>query len=197
MLYYLNMANGKKPAEEVIDQIPKEEKEDLNEEKTLFEWDGLERAFKKRDRDFWITVVSILVLVSVILIFIKEFFLIVAICSAIFLYYILSTVPPQKVKNKITNRGLYFGDARYEWDVLKRFWFGNSLNSEMIFFETNLKLPRQISLVINPQDQEKIKQIVVKRIPLLESSPTFVDKLTKWSINHLPLENREKETEKN
>jgi hypothetical protein len=32
-----------------------------------------ERSYKKRDRDFWITAISILVLVSVILIFIKEF----------------------------------------------------------------------------------------------------------------------------
>lgn len=194
MLYHLNMADVEKTKEKISDSIPTPEKEeDLNEEKTLFEWDGLERAFKTRDRDFWVTVISILVLVSVILIFIKEFFLIVALFSAIFLYYVLSTVPPEKVKNKITNRGIYFGDAKYDWPVLRRFWFQKSLNSQMVLFETNLKLPRQIGLVINPSDQDKIKEIVVKKIPLLQSSPTFIDKLTKWFLVRLPLENREKE----
>lgn len=180
-------------SKEKITKPASEKPEDLNEEKTLFEWEGLERAFKTRDRDFWVTVVSILILVSVILIFIKEFFLIVALFSAIFLYYVLSTVPPAKIKNKITNRGIHFGEAKYEWSALRRFWFQKSLNSDMVLFETNLKIPRQIGLVINPDDQEKIKEIVVKKIPLLESSLTFVDKLTKWFLIRLPLENREKE----
>ena len=47
--------------------------DDLKEERVLFEWMAPERAFQRRDRDFWITAIAILVLVAVILIFIKEF----------------------------------------------------------------------------------------------------------------------------
>jgi len=50
-----------------------------------------------------------------------------------------------------------------------------------------------VSLVIDPKDQEKIKEIVIKRIPMLESSPTFVDKLTKWFADRLPLEDRKED----
>ena len=152
----------------------------------------MERSYQERDRDFWVTAIALLVLVSVILFFIKEFFLIIALGSVLFLYYVLSTVPPSKVKNKLTNRGIYFGESRYEWGWLERFWFGKSLSSKMVHFETKLRFPRQISLVINPEDEEKIKAIAVKRIPLLESSPTFVDKVTKWFGERLPLENRSK-----
>lgn len=165
---------------------------DTNEEKSLFEWEAPERSFKKRDKDFWITAIAILVLFSVILIFIKEFFLVGALMSVLFVYYVLSTVPPQKIKNKITNRGVYFGETKYGWDILLRFWFKKSLNSDLLEFETNLRLPRQISLVINETDQDKIKEILLKKLPLLESSPTSMDKMAKWWSDRMPWEKREK-----
>lgn len=163
-----------------------------NEEKTLFEWTAPERAFKKRDKDFWITAVSILVLFSVVLAFIQEFYLIVALVSVLFLYYVLSTVPPQNIKYKITNRGVNFGDSKYSWKILLRFWFRKSLDTELLEFETNLRIPRQISLVINQADKDQIKQVVLKKLPLVESSPNFVDKLSKWWVEKMPWEKREK-----
>ncbi len=178
---------------EIKEKPVTKEDRDWNEEKILFEWGAPERAYQKKDRDFWITAVSILVLVSVILFFVKEFFLIIALVSALFLYYVLSTVPPQIVKYKISNRGIYFGEDRYKWDLFSRFWFKKSLSNEVIHFETILRFPKQVSLVINEVDRDKIKEIVVKRLPLVEESPNFVDKLTKWFMNKLPLESREPE----
>ena len=177
-------------------QSKKESKTDLNEEKVLFEWVAAERSYKKRDRDFWITAISILVLVSVILIFIKEFLLIVALMSVLFLYYALATVPPKETTYKITNWGIYFGEARYAWDNFEKFWFSKSLGSDMINLGTVLRFPRSISMVINIKDQDKLKEIMVKRIPLIESSPNFIDKLTKWAAERLPLEDRPVEEKK-
>ncbi len=175
----------------MIEQIDKDLK-NTNEEKTLFEWEAPERAFKKRNKDFWITVVAILTLFSVVLFFIQEFFLILALVSILFLYYVLSTIEPENIKNRITNRAIYFGKAEYEWDILERFWFNKSLDSHLLEFETNLNFPGQISLVINEEDKEKIKEVVLKKLPLIESSPNFIDKVTKWFGDRLPLEKREK-----
>ena len=169
------------------------EDKDWNEEKILFEWEAPERAYKKRDRDFWITIIAILVLVSVILFLVKEFFLIGALISALFLYYVLSSVPPQNIKYKITNRGIYYGEIRYTWDTFERFWIKNELNNSLIHFETILRFPRQISLVFNPNDQEKIKQIAIKRLPMIDESPNFTDKLTKKVVSWIPLEKKEEE----
>lgn len=180
--------------EERIDTKDQKNDLDWNDEKIRFEWMAPERAYQKKNKDFWITVVSILVLVSVILFFVKEFYLIISLISALFLYYVLSTVPPQNIKYKITNRGIYFGENRYEWDMFTRFWFKTSLSNEMIHFETILRFPQQISLVINKEDKDKIKDLVVKKLPLIDESPNFVDKLTKWGISKLPLE---KKTENN
>jgi len=164
--------------------------QDVNEEKVLFEWTAPERSFQRKDRDFWITAIAILILVSVILFFVNEFPLILSLIAVMFLYYALSTVPPGNVNNKLTNRGLYFGELRYEWDVLKRFWFKKSLSSQTIAVETNLRFPRQVSLVIDVKDQEKIKEIMLKKMPMLDESPTLVDKITKWFADRLPLEDK-------
>ncbi len=181
MLYDIFMAEKKPIPVEVVD---------LNEEKVLFEWTAVERAYQKRNKDFWVTAIAILVLVSVILIFLKEFFLVMALVSVLFLYYALSSVPPGEVDNKITNRGVYFGELHYSWDVLEKFWFKKSLSTTTVNFGTLLKFPRMVAMVIDEKDEGKIKEIVVKRIPLLENSPTFVDKLTKWFADRLPLEDR-------
>jgi hypothetical protein len=175
---------------ELMDEEKKQPVVDLNEEKMLIEWEAAERSFKKRNRDFWITAVAILILVSVIFIFIKEFFLVIALGSLLFLGYVLSTVPPGMAKYKITNRGIYFGEQFYPWEILERFWFKNSLDSEMIHFGTLMQFPRVISMVIMAEDKEKIKEIVVKRIPMIQESPTFVDKTTAWFSKRLPLEDK-------
>lgn len=181
MLYDIFMAEKKAIPVEVVD---------LNEEKVLFEWTAPERAYQERDKDFWITAIAILILVSVILIFIKEFFLIMALGAVLFLYYVLATVPPGEITHKITNRGIYFGEVHYPWDFLEKFWFKKSLSMATINFGTRIKFPRVVMMVINEKNQEKIKDIVVKRIPLLEDPPTFVDRMTKWFADRLPLEDR-------
>lgn len=179
------MADKKEPVSK-----PEKTEAERGIEKVWFEWQAPERTFQRRNRDFWITAISILVLVGVILIFIKEFYLIVALMSALFLYYGLSTVPPSTVTNKITNKAVYFGDLRYEWELLRRFWFKTSVGHEQLLIETNLRFPGQIALLIQPQDQDKIKEMVAKKIPYMEASPTFIDRLTRWFADRLPLEPR-------
>jgi hypothetical protein len=161
---------------------------DLNEERVLIEWEAPAREWQKRDKEFWINVISILALLSVIFIFIKEFFLVIALFSALFFYYVMSSVEPEKITNKITNWGVHFGEAKYGWEHLVRFWFKKKLSCTLLEFETGLKFPRQISLVINESDRDRIKEMVIKKVPLIESKPNFIDDVTEWFSKRLPLE---------
>lgn len=161
-----------------------------NEEKEIFSWQAPERSIKRRDKDFWLTVVTIYVLSSIILFFAKEIFLVFAIGAAIFLYYALSTVEPQIIVNKITNRGIYFGQIFYAWVDLANFWFGETSDKPAIYFETYLRLPRQICLIINETDKNKLKDIVIQKLPLVKPTISSVDKMTKWLAEKLPLEEK-------
>ncbi|MBI2465138.1 hypothetical protein HYV64_03270 [Candidatus Shapirobacteria bacterium] len=183
------MSETKKNPTDIEKKI-EETLEDINEEKVLYEWIAPERAFQRREKDFWITAVAILVLVAVIFIFIKEFFLIIALGSLMFMFYVLSTVPPADVRYRITNRGIYFGETHYYWEILEKFWFKKSLSTEMVHFGTVLKFPNLVSLVILHKDEEKLKDILIKKIPLVENPPSVIDKLTAWFAKRLPLEDR-------
>lgn len=163
---------------------------DMNIEKDIFNWSQMERPFKKRNREFWLTSMAILILVSIIFVFMKEFMLVVALFSILFLYYVMSTVPPSVIKYRITNRGIYWGDSRMEWDLLKRFWMKPNLDSEVVYFETYLRFPRQVSIVINPEDKDFLKKLIARRIPCLDDSPQFVDKLNLWISKKIPMDSK-------
>lgn len=173
-----------------VKQAKTNEFSNTNEEREIFSWEAPERSLRKRDKDFWVTVLSTYFLTSIILIFAKETFLVFAIGAAIFLYYALSTVEPQIVINKITNRGVYFGSVFYDWRDLANFWFGKLADREAIFFETYLRFPRQVSLIIDTKDQDRLKELVVKKLPLVKPEPTFIDKASKWLMEKLPLEDK-------
>jgi len=166
----------------------------VKEEKTLFSWEALERPYQKKDKEFWATILSILGLVSLILFFVKEWFLIAALISLAFLYYVLTTVPPQKTKYRITNKGIYLVPTqRLNWEALKRFWFSEKWGSHLLSLETWLKFPKVVSFVIPDKNLKEVKRIIAKYLPEEKDSPQFVDKFSSWVASKVPIEQNKKE----
>ena len=163
----------------------------VKEDKILFEWEALERPYQKKDREFWTTILSILGLVCLILFFAKEWFLIAALAALVFLYYVLTTVPPKKARYKITTKGVYIAPSqRIDWDFLRRFWLGEKWGHSILHIETWLKFPQVVSFVILKGDSEKIIKILKKYIPEEKSSPNFLDKFSSWLGKKVPLETK-------
>ncbi len=169
------------------------------EEKTIFSWKAAERLFHKRDREFWTTAITILILVSLILILVKEFFFIAALVALVFVYYALSSVPPEEVTIRLTNKGFHFGDLpRMDWEVILFFWEKKQFGQEQIFFKTALRFPGEFSFIVPEESLEKVKEILSRYIPEREESPRFLDKTSKWLAEKIPLEgNGEKGKTKN
>ena len=160
----------------------------VREEKTLYGWEALERPYQQKDKEFWTTVLSILGLVSLILFFVKEWFLIAALFGLAFFYYVLSTVPPGKAKYRITNRGVYLGPSqRLDWEGLRRFWFSEKWGSTLLHVETWLNFPRVVSFVVNDKEKDGLTKIIEKYLPQEEASPNFLDKFSAWISKKLPL----------
>jgi len=160
------------------------------EEKTLLAWRALSRPYQKKDREFWTTVLATLGLVCVILFFVKEWLLIAAFLGLVFLYYVLTSVEPEVVDYRITNRGVYFpgGEDRLDWDLLHSFWILDKWGYPLVSMETWLKFPRVVSLVFNKEDKARLREIFLKYLPEVEIKKTFVDKLSNWVIKQLPLD---------
>jgi hypothetical protein len=137
----------------------------LEQLKTLFEWKAPSRAYKERDRQYFTTVFIIIFVLSLILIFIREFLLIGVILSLTFVYYVLSTVPPEEVGHKITTHGVSYAGNVYPWTALVSFFFGRKHDSEVLNIDTKSKFPGRLFFIIKKEDKSKIQEILSKYIP--------------------------------
>lgn len=154
-------------------------------EKDLFSWKAPGRPFKRRDREFWIKVLAIAGIAGLILFIIEGLMPVILIISLIFLFYILSTVEPDVIDYKITNKGIKIADKRTAWGLLTRFWFSKRFNSELLIFETPV-LPGRLELVINPKDKTAIRKALSAHLPEEEASPSNMDKAANWFSKKLP-----------
>lgn len=162
----------------------------VKEEKELFSWQALSRPYQKKDRDFWVTALASAGLICVILFVIGEWGLIAAILSLLFFYYVLTTVKPEKVKYRITTKGVYLPGAeqRVDWDYLKSYYFVQKWGHDLVKIETHLRPLSLISLVIIKADEEKIKDILKKYLPQGEEKKNAADKVSNWVYKRLPFE---------
>lgn len=156
-------------------------------EETLLEWVAPSRPFKKRNRQFYSTVAIITLLVSLILFFIGQFLPIAVAISVAFLAYVLYSIPPDRITNKITTYGLRQENNLYYWEELGRFWFEDKYTDELIHIEV-ARFPNRISLLLGDQSKESLREILSE--VLLEQKPpdTFIDKSAKWLQEKVPLE---------
>jgi len=160
--------------------------------KILYTWVAPIRLFKRRDREFWTTVIAIVFLVGLILFFVKEWFLIAAIISLTFVYYVLSTVEPEKDEYKLTNRGLIYAGQTYPWENLNQFWFSDKYGQKVVNFEIRGGLIGRLTILVGEGDQVKIKEILLKYIIEEEVRPNFLDKAADWIQKKVPLESDKK-----
>jgi hypothetical protein len=157
----------------------------IEQEKDLIKWIAAARPFKKRDRDFWVTVIAISSIAGLVLFLIEGVMPVILIISLVFLFYILTTVEPDKIEYKITNRGIKIADKSTWWNTIRRYWFGSRFNSTLLIFETT-SIPGRLELVINSTDKEKIKKVLKDYVLEEEASPSYMDRTANWFAKKLP-----------
>lgn len=157
--------------------------------KILYSWQAPIRPFKKRDKEFWTTILSIVFLVGLILFFVKEWFLIAAIISLVFVYYVLSTVEPEEIEYKITNRGLTYSGQTYPWEGISQFWLSEKYGQKVINFELRGGgLVGRLTILVGKGEEKKIRELLLKYLIEEEVKPNFLDKAADWLQKKVPLE---------
>lgn len=156
--------------------------------KTLLAWKAPARVFKKRDREFWTTVFSIAFLLAIILFFIKEWLLIAVIIGLIFVYYVLSTVPPEEVGHQLTTRGVRFAGRDYLWEEFLSFWFTERWGQKILNLSFRARIPGRLEILLGDQEEKKIRELLVRYLPEETPEPSFLDKASDWLSRKIPLE---------
>jgi hypothetical protein len=104
-------------------------------EEVLVEWDAPSRPFKKRNRQFFSTIIVIAILVSLILFFAGQVLPVAVVISVVFLVYVTAVIPPQVVHYKLTNYGIYVEKESFSWLGMGRFWFDQKLDQQVLEIE--------------------------------------------------------------
>ena len=171
------------PKEDIKEPVEVTEKREP--EKELFSWIAPARPFKRRNREFYVTVIAITVIVGLILLLTEGFMPVILLISLIFLFYILNTVEPENIQYKITNKGIKVADKKTQWEFLTNFWFTKRHDNNLLVFGT-LNLPGRMELVINEIDKENLKKVISGFITEEEIPPSGLDKATNWFAKKLP-----------
>lgn len=154
-------------------------------EKDLVTWVAPARPFKRRDKQFYVTTISIAGMVCLILFLAEGAMPVILIISLIFLYYVMSTVAPEDLEYKITTKGIKVGGRRTDWQSLGRFWFAKRFDSELLMLETNM-IPNRMELVIKTEVKGEIEKILKEYLVQEEVSPSNLDKAVDWFSKKLP-----------
>lgn len=171
-----NAQNPQEPQAVVIRKEP---------EKDLFIWTSPSRPFKRRDRQFYVTTFAIAGIVSLILLFAEGMMPVLLIISLVFLYYVLSTVEPEKIEYKITTKGVKIAGRLTTWNYMNSFWFTKKLDTPLLVIDVAL-IPGRIEMVIEDKDKEILKREISAFIPYEEIPNSGLDKATDWLSSKLP-----------
>jgi len=157
--------------------------------KVLLTWRAPARPFERKDREFYTTAGSIVFLVCVILLFVKEFLFIMAIIAFAFFYYIITSVPPETVEHRITNKGIFTIDKLYEWGRLGRFWFEQKAGQDILMIENFAGLPPRLMILLADQKKETVQTLLEKYLMMGKPELGQVEKMGMWLEKKVNIEN--------
>ena len=150
-------------------------------------WRSPSRLFKKRDKEYFTNVGAIVFLLIVILVFAREFLLVAAVVSVVFLIYVLSTVPPDEVSHSITNLGIESAGHFYRWEELAEFWFEEQWGQAMLVIRP--RIGTRIIILLGSSDAKKVRELIAEHIPFREQpEKSWVDNAATWLSEKVPLE---------
>jgi hypothetical protein len=161
-----------------------------NQEKpreVLLSWKSPSRLFKKRDKEYFTNIGAIVFLLVIILLFAREFVLIAAVVSIVFLIYVLSTVPPEEAEHHITNLGIESAGHYYRWNELAEFWFEEQWGQVVLMVQPIVGT--RIIILLGTQDRERVRGLIAEHIPFREKpEKTWTDNAASWLSKKVPLE---------
>ena len=157
---------------------------------TLLMWNAPERPYKKRDREFYITGITLAFLLIVIAFFLKEWLLIGAVLAVVFVNYALVAVEPAKIANKITKKGIWTGETFYRFSEISQYWFENQLENLALILL--LKKQTRRAVLVAPNDQKDQVDQFLREYLVFREKPlkSLVDKISGWMSAKFPLEEK-------
>ena len=147
----------------------------------IVEWNAPARIFKKRGKDYFSTIAAIVFLLTIILFVAREFLLIGVVLTFAFFAYVLATVEPEKIENKLTKKGVWISDKFYHWEELTDFWIEHKHDSFVYHINMPFRAPGRLILLTDEAVHKKILSVFTKRLVYHEKPiKSRVDRAADW-----------------
>jgi hypothetical protein len=160
-----------------------------NEVKTLLSWTAPGRPFRKRSKQFYLTVMLIALLIEVILFLFSQYLFMFVVLSVVFVGFALSSVPPKNFHYKISTEGVMIEDHFYLWQELYDFYFRKLEGEDTLHIRTQAFLPGELIFTLGGIHREQVKQSVLPFLPYREYvKPNFSERSGEWLVRNFPLE---------
>ena len=154
-------------------------------ERELVTWIAPSRPFKRRDRQFYVTIFSIAGIVGLVLFLAEGIMPVLLMIALTFLYYVLTTVPPEGIEYKVTTRGVRIANKLTEWPFITRFWFTRRSDQDLLILET-ITIPGRIEIVVDPAVKDKIQNEISAYVPFEEMPASGIERVVDWFSKKLP-----------
>lgn len=175
---------------------PSQEK-DFVQLKVLYEWSAPMRHFKKMNMKRYLIILACVLGLFVILAIVGQYWLMGAIAATMFFLYVVGTVPPVKIVNRITTLGIESLNLKVDWDNIKDYWFAKKDEQTILYVDTKMKFPGRVIMLIGEDGAEKVHKILKEKVPYKDlRGQSAISKMNEgvW-INRLETEESDVEEE--
>jgi hypothetical protein len=157
--------------------------------KTLLAWTAPGRPFYQKNKEYYLNILVIMLLVEVILFLFSQYMLMVLVLAVVFLSFSLSYVPPHDFHYKITSEGLMVEDHFFIWEELYDFYFKRLQKQDVLIVRTKSFYPGELTLVLGQMHKNYVRDILAGFLPYREYvKPTFLEKAGDWLEKNFPLD---------
>ncbi len=162
-----------------------------NEVKTFLDWTSPGRPFRKKNKEYYLTAILLVLLVEVLLFLFSQYMLMLVVLSLLFFSFSLSFTPPANFQYRISSEGVQVQDKFFIWSELYDFYFKTTEDQEVLHIRTHAFIPGELILTLDGQDREKVKGAMLPYLPFREFvKPTFMEKSGNWVSENFPLERK-------
>lgn len=160
-----------------------------SEVKTFLSWTAPGRPFRKKGREFFLSVALIVFLIEVILMLFADYSLMLTVGALTFLLIVLSTVAPSDFHYRISSQGIKVEDHFYLWQELYDFYFKKIEGMDTLVIRTQALIPGELKISLGLISRDHARQIVMHFLPYREIvRPDFMEKSADWLSRTFPLE---------
>lgn len=157
--------------------------------RTLLSWTAPGRPFRKKGKDFYLSSLLVIFLISVILFIFSQYLLMFVVGALYFLALSLATVPPRNFHYRISSQGIKVEDHFYIWDELYDFYFKRIDNTDVLIVRTHVFLPGELRISLGDISIDHARKVLLSYLPYREVvKATFQEQAADWLSRNFPLE---------